>query len=142
MNKNLIPEIAHLLGVEIGEEFEVFKAETGVVAKNKIRILDKKIVACSSDDVLGVWRTLDADDLNRIFNGELVIKRKPWKPKLNERYWTYGGKEFYIADCNWQNDTYDCASLKCGMVFRTKEEAVQSRPRIYKELTGMDWQED
>ena len=62
MAKNIMPDIAKLLGVEINEEFKICNAVTGKVANNITCILDNRIVARRPTDLIGVWYTLDAED--------------------------------------------------------------------------------
>lgn len=73
-----------------------------------------------------------------LLNGDEAIVKLPWKPKLNERYWTFmssleGGK-LYVLNYMWDNSVIDVALHKVGWVFRTCEEAQAALPAVAKEL--------
>ena len=73
-----------------------------------------------------------------LVNGEEEIIKLSWKPKLNERYWTFmssleGGK-LYVLNYMWDNSVIDVALHKVGWVFRTCEEAQAALPAVAKEL--------
>ena len=67
------------------------------------------------------------------------IVRKPWMPKDGETYYTYAGKRFMVSSYTWRGDSCEYGIYKGGIVFRTREEAVAARPRVYKEMTGKEW---
>lgn len=127
MAKNLLPEIAKMLGVELGEEF---KAEG-----------DNRTYWFDLDGLhSGEYVAEDEDDamLHDLLCGEVEIIKIPWKPKLNERYWTFmssleGGK-LYVLNYMWDNSVIDVALHKVGWVFRTREEAQAALPSVAKEL--------
>lgn len=138
MSKNLMPDIAKLLGVQIDEEF-------------KLRVADQPLIQCKGDFCIttnniivrkengDIWQPLETDAAYEILNGTLEVVRKPWQPKCGETYFTYFGTEFTIVSCAWQGFATQYSLLKNGCIFRTEEEAEQARPRLYKELTGRNW---
>lgn len=133
MAKNLIPQIAHMLGVEIGEEFKV-KGDDEFTYK----FTDNELILMlhGNDLKLGVGATRVA--LGSLLNGEREIVKILWKPDLNERYWTFmssleGGK-LYVLNYMWDNSVIDAALHKVGWVFRTCEEAQAALPSVAKEL--------
>lgn len=73
---NLIPEIAKMLGVEVGEEFKV---ENDVCLH---RFTENGL----EYNVCGVWSACAR--LNRILNGTDKIIKLPFEPKYGEKYWT------------------------------------------------------
>lgn len=132
MSKNLIPEIAQMLGVELGEEF-------------KIKGYDELTYKFDND---GLKLTYDNDieisDLTAkvafvaLLNGTDEIVKLPWKPKEGESYWT-----FILYDCDirlgieprkWTNDMFDFAFLKAGWIYRTCEEAEAALPTVAAEI--------
>lgn len=140
MSKSLIPQIAKLLGVNTREQFRL--SHNGVENIGLIVCIDEsRILARPDNDKICAWDTLDAHIIEGMFSGEYTVKREPWKPKYDEDYWSYMGEEFEIGYGKWKNWASDLARLKTNMVFRTEEEALEARPRIYKELTGKDWSE-
>lgn len=132
MTKNLIPEIAKMLGVELGEEFKIESCNglTYRFDNNGLCFFydsnDVKIFSAS-----GVT-------LHALLNGELEIVKLPWEPQYDQPYWTF----YWIASKNrldvwqdvWFNSVEDIALLKAGWVFRTLEEAQDAQPKVEEEL--------
>ena len=135
MDKNLMPLIAKELGVEIEEEFKITNDYDFYYkfTLNDLLVRDK-----NEED----WYVSDDEVFIALIRGEEEILKLPFCPNYNEQYWTYKGGRFSTATDIWKGFTYDYISKACGCVFRTKEEAIRERPRIYKELTGKDWSED
>jgi hypothetical protein len=127
MAKNLLPEIAKMLGVELGEEFKV-EGDNRTYWFDLDGLHSGEYVAEDEDDAM----------LHDLLCGEVEIIKIPWKPKLNERYWTFmssleGGK-LYVLNYMWDNSVIDVALHKVGWVFRTREEAQAALPSVAKEL--------
>ena len=128
MSKNLIPEIAKMLGVEMGEEFKVnLNGWNNTYRFNNNGLYGKtqtdKWIACL--ELFGLLVT-----------GNAEIIKLPWKPKKGETYYTFelvGGK--WIVHLLWWADTPNgYALLDKGWIFRTKEEAEAALPAVAKEL--------
>lgn len=132
MAKNIIPEIAKLLSVEIGEEFKLEGIFRGV-----FRFSDKQLEWKITEDKTEWGESMSSLGTIVTYNDKIV--KLPWKPKVGENYFTYFGTEFTIVDCSWQEFATQYSLLKNGCIFRTEEEALKKRPEIYKELTGKDW---
>lgn len=133
MSKNLIPEIAQMLGVELGEEFKI---------------------DTSGDDIFqitesGVWMRKGIDkgewvekpfEFVMLCNGDAEIIRLPWKPKMYEEYWTFGklGKQWTVGTLSWKELPYEILLLGKGWVYRTRAEAKTALPAVAKE-TGVEF---
>lgn len=129
MSKNLIPEIAQMLGVELGEEFKI---------------------DTSGDDIFqitesGVWMRKGIDkgewvekpfEFVMLCNGDAEIIRLPWKPKMYEEYWTFGklGKQWTVGTLSWKELPYEILLLSKGWVYRTRAEAETALPAVAKEM--------
>lgn len=138
MSKNLIPEIAKMLGLELGKEFKI---------------------DTSGDDIFqitesGVWMRKGIDkeewvekpfEFVMLCNGDAEIIKLPWKPKAGEQYYSFGGRligdptVWIVVDVIWQGLAYDVAMFDKGWVYRTKEEAEAALPAVVKEL-GVDYE--
>lgn len=132
MNNNLMPEVAKLLGVEIGEKFSIqgldrgperFEAmltETGLVLPNFKALNDGG----------------DNTYLAELLKGNLEYEKLPWEPKEGERY-CYPSFSAKNVDCtNWICCSFDYAMKSLGMVYRTCEEAQAHFAEDYERLTG------
>ena len=134
MAKNLIPEIAKMLGVEIGEEFKVKGYELTYM------ITDNKGLMATNDSPETGWKPANA--ANALFvdlvNGKDEIVKIPWKPKKGDVYYTFsfGGlsEEWVVVKQQWDAHPYERALLEKGWVYRTREEAQAALPKVAAEL--------
>ena len=129
MSKNLIPQIAKMLGVELGEEFKV----KGY--KLTYMIADDKGLTTTDDSPETGWtpaNTLFA----ALLNGDAEIVKIPWKPKMYEEYWTFGklGKQWIVGTLIWKEFPYEILLLDKGWVYRTREEAEAALPAVAREM--------
>lgn len=139
MSKNLIPEIAKLLGVEIGEEFRIRIVDSGNEIKHTFRFTEESLEYY--DNNVKEWEWDGHPTLYDLIAGVFEIVKLPWKPKYNEMYFTYSSS-WNAHNVYWTDCFHDYKNLKIGAVFRTEEEAIRERPHIYKQLTGKEWEEE
>lgn len=134
MAKNLIPEIAHMLGVEIGEEF-------------KIKGYTEPIYRFDADGLKAIYsyqmkKTFANAMLSSLLAGEVEIVKLPWKPKKGDAYYTFDifrGKWVVVRSVWWTGAPCNYALLDKGWVFRTKEEAEDALHTVAKEM-GVDYE--
>lgn len=131
MAKNLIPEIARMLGVELGEEFKI-KGYDGLTYK----LTDKGLELTTVDGQETKW--FDHGALSGLLKGKMEIVKLPWKPKKGEGYWTFNvffeSGKWAVASFAWGDEVFDKAVLKAGWVYRTQEEAEAALPKVAAEL--------
>lgn len=131
MSKNLFPQIAEMLNVDIGEEF-------------KLQEIDNKIYKI---ELNGFWQRTENQkcwdsmegsffELNAILMGKRTVVKLPWKPKKGETYYTFellNGK--WIVHLLWWIDSpNEYALLDKGWVYRTKVEAETALPAVAAEM--------
>ena len=130
---NLIPKIAELLGVEIGEPFEitsVIHVKGSYFYFSETELLEH--VEGRTPDY-AQYRVL-AD----LIYGDKKVVKLPFKPKNGENYfyaWWCNSKIF-IDYSAWAGDSFDYAMMHIGNCFRTKSEAEKHKYEIYEKLTG------
>ena len=133
MAKNLIPEIAKMLGVELGEEFKVvYKVGFEIICNFTKEGVFVHEEGCSDKH--------DKELLADIICGKAEIVKLPWKPKKGETYYTFEllcDKWFVHSFC-WGGFPNEYALLDKGWVYRTKEEAEDALPAVAKEI-GVDY---
>lgn len=138
MAKNLIPEIARMLGVELGEEF-------------KIDIRGDDIFQITE---AGVWMRKGIDkeewvekpfEFVMLCNGDAEVIKLPWKPREDEAYYTFGANvrgvwRVVLKPC-WKEKAYPVglALYAKGWIFRTRKEAEAALPAVAKEL-GVEYE--
>lgn len=134
MAKNLIPEIAKMLGVELNEEFKI-KGREGAIYKF---IVDGLLV--SDDDAEKVYTTAHMP-LVGLVRGDIEIVKLPWKPKKGDVYYTFellGGK-WVVRSFWWGGFPNEYALLDKGWVYRTCEKAQAALPKVAAEM-GVDYE--
>lgn len=134
MSKNLIPEIAHMLGVEIWEEFKVvYKVGFEIICN-----FTKEGVFVHEEGCSGKH---DKELLTDIICGKAEIVKLPWKPKKGDGYYTFEifrGK-WVVRSLWWTGAPCNYALLDKGWVFRTKEEAEDALTKVAAEM-GVEYE--
>lgn len=117
---NYMSEVAKMLGVELGEEFTLkgfdytYKlTEHGLICTNVYNAEEEKY-----DNLL----------VKLLVGGHYTIKRKPWKPKFEEEYFSVG-VDGTTESGVWLNDFLDHSLYKIGNCYRTIEEARANRSK-------------
>ena len=134
---NLIPKLAELLGVEIGEPFEitsVIHVKGNYFYFSETELLEH--VEGKTPDY-AQYRVL-AD----LIYGDKKVVKLPFKPKKDDLYFCvkWDGDTLYTGDYVWDGRSYvDYLMMYSGNVFRTKAEAEKHKYEIYEKLTGKKW---
>lgn len=131
MAKNLIPQIAKMLGVELGEEFKIKGHEelTYRFFSDRLQLTYDNNIELSDLAAKGAFVAL--------VNGKDEIVKLPWKPKFGDRYFgvfEFNGKLQICRYDIWRGTIAEEAQYRCGWVYRTKEEAEAALPVVAKEM--------
>ena len=129
MNKNLMPEVAKLLGVELGEEFIIENAdrkENVALTLVGLRVIRPNNVVSPDHGKL----------LSKVLQGLYEVKKLPWEPKRCDSYYVLNAETGRIECYSWGATTFDLALKALDMVYRTKEEAEAHLAEDYERLTG------
>ena len=108
---NYMEQVAKMLGVELGEKFQLFDSNYNYYFTNNGIVIDKDGYACASNDVLC-----------NILYGNYTIKRKPWKPQCCEGSYFIDKSGLVCWDL-WGYSYEGILLYKLGNCYRTKEEA-------------------
>lgn len=123
MEKNYMPEVAKMLGVEIGEPFDVFDEDGEIKGCGPYRFTDETIVNCD-DEGAPIWL------LHYLLCGKNTIQKRPWRPKDGLKYW-FVCPNARVNWCAFSKDQYaDLALLNMGNCFPTKEAAEAAKPEM------------
>lgn len=130
MAKNLIPEIAKLLGVEVGEEFKI-KGEDELTYRFDSYGL--KLTHDSGIELAQISANVAFVDL---VNGKDEIVKLPWKPKKGDVYYTFGrlGDKWVVRSLWWTGAPCNYALLDKGWVYRSEKEAQAALPKVAAEM--------
>lgn len=128
---NHIAEVAQMLGVKIGETFKLTDDTHGDYHRY-YQFTDKKGFETSVDGLK--WETAAAVVLRGILMGDIRIVKLPWKPKMEEKYYvpnifdwnSWNSYDYYL----WLDDKRDEEFYKRGLVFKTKEEAIEMSKKM------------
>ena len=129
MAKHLLPQVAKLLGVEIGEEFIIKNSdrkETVVLGMDGLHVVQPNNVLGPNHYQL----------LVNVLQGLYEIKKKPWEPKYKEYYYCPSVTQKKVIQPMWLGDTRDYAMKFLGMVYKSEEEAKANLSKDYERLTG------
>nr|DAO47948.1 MAG TPA: hypothetical protein [Caudoviricetes sp.] len=129
MAKNLIPEIAKLLGVELGEEFKIDKYD-GLIFK----FVDNMLVARA--DFKGAKWGITYAIFNELVGGEVGVIKLPWKPKKGDTFYTFASipNKWVVRIAWWDQTPNHYALLDKGWAYRSEEEAQAALPKVAAEL--------
>lgn len=122
---NYMPEVAKMLGVELGDKF-------------KIKSLNGEIMGTAIIDEYG-FKPLENNTnytrsyffqyaLENLLTGKYIIECKPWKPKEDEEYWLIN-QDGNVINLNWIDNFLCITNYKIGNCYRTKEEAEANRDK-------------
>ena len=125
MAKNLIPQIAKMLGVELGEEFKI-EGDNRTYWFDLDGLHSGEYVAEDEDDAM----------LHDLLCGEDEIVKLPWKPKKGEYYFTFVimGDKWGVGSLRWDGFPNEYALLDKGWVYRSQAEAEAALPKVAKEM--------
>ena len=129
---NYIKEVVEkVLPVGIGEEFNVIFNDGRYCMYNPFKFTETDLV-CTFGGVF-------TNHIGRIITGEYKIEKIPFEPKVGEYYWTYsdcGGNEPYIGNYIWCDSYGNKEGKLLGIIFKTKQEAIDYLPTWKKKLDG------
>lgn len=132
MAKNLIPEIARMLGVEIGEEF-------------KVKGDDETTYSFTDDGLkliynggIGIAEISSDAAFIDLVNGKDEIVKLPWKPKQDETFYTFGihatENKWVVVSAEWWDNVKNLALYKIGWIYRSQAEAEAALPAVAAEM--------
>ncbi len=129
MSKNLIPEIARMLGVELNEEFKI-EGDNRTYWFDLDGLHSGEYVAEDEDDAM----------LHDLLCGKGEIIKLPWRPDYRQMYWTFGLKDgiWVVVPREWEDYPAEILLADKGWAYRSKEEAEDALPRVAVKL-GVDY---
>lgn len=126
MGKNYMPEVARMLGVEIGEEFDIFDNDGEKIVYSPYKIRDNAIVDCEGDPIPGLFYDL--------LTSKYTLQKSPWRPKEDVQYWVIC-PDGSICSYNFSKSSIsDLAFLNMGNCFPTKKEAKAAVPEMLEKF--------
>lgn len=133
MSKNLIPQIAQMLGVEVGEDFKI-KGYIEPIYRFDADGLKARFDSCPKEGLPFAPANAALSDL---IAGKLEIIKLPWKPKKGEEYYTFFktySEVWSVWQQRWTNHPVDLALFYKGWVFHSEKGAEDALPKVASEL--------
>lgn len=124
---NYMKDVAKILGVELEEEFKI----KGFEPIYKITNYGLVIKTDSNN-----WREMSGDTFLQLIRGDYVIRKLPWQPKKDEKYYTPSPLFDRAIRYCWDDFPLDFALKEVGMVFKTEKECEATLPALRKKYLG------
>ena len=123
---NYMPEVLKMLGVEVGEEFNVANWCSNPYKFDKNYELRTKYNSA-----------VESSNLFNLLKGICEIEKLPWKPKEDDEYYIVCENE-NIVKCRWSSrSTNSFYRYNAGNCFKTKEEITpEIKQLILQEMKG------
>ena len=118
---NHMSEVAKMLGVELGEEFEICANGEATV----------KLTENGLEIVTILGELIDhANDvcLAKLLTRQFIVKLKPWMPKYDDTYWYIAPDGICHHTC-WLDELDDFHFYKLGNCYRSRWEAEANRDK-------------
>ena len=137
MSKNLIPQIAQMLGVAIGEEFKI-KGEDELTYR-----FDSDGLKLTHDSGIELAQTSANVAFVDLVNGKDEIVKLPWKPKQDETFYTFGihatENKWVVVSVEWWDNVKNLALYTIGWIYRSQAEAEAALPAVATEI-GVEYE--
>ena len=128
-------QVAHMLGVELDEEFYLEDVTDGgyYITYDNVKTafkLSNSGILRKDKHTVSSWIDVTHNYLPELFTGRYTIVKKPWKPSHGLRYYYVRLDKtldytIFNSDCYW-----DVLAYTLGNCFRTKEEIT---PEVLEE---------
>lgn len=126
MGKNYMPEVARILGVEIGEEFDILINEMEMLTHGPYKITDNAIVdyvGCKTKNLL-----------YGLLTGEYTLQKRPWRPKVGDAFFyvlTNGEIQKYVFEID---NIHTLMLFSFDNCFPTEEAARAAVPEMLEKF--------
>lgn len=126
MSKNCMPEVAKMLGLEIGEEFNVFDEDGKKFAYGPYKITDNAIIDYDGDE--------NSNLFYRLLTGKYTLQKRPWRPKVGDAFFyvlTNGEIQKYVFEID---NIHTLMLFSFGNCFPTKAAAEAAAPEMLEKF--------
>lgn len=143
MSKNILPEIAKMLDVEMYEKFKIEGMSSDLVFRIGVDGLEMERFDYAEDD--RIWVTLASCNFVDLLTGKAKIVKLPWKPKKGDAYFTFVlmvvlmGDKWVVRSSRWGGLPNEYALLDKGWVYRSQAEAEDALPKVAAEM-GVEYE--
>lgn len=127
MGRNYMPEVAKMLGLEIGEEFDILYKDGTATEIGPFKFTNETILDCDGDE-LQCWR------LCCLLTGDYTIQKRPWRPTEGEPHWLVLPDGSVGLGVFYKNNARSLSLLNMGNCFPTEEAAEAAAPEMLEKF--------
>lgn len=140
VRNNKMPDVARMLGVELGERFRIKELHNDYVWWFEKDGLHSKVTAKGLDSLRAFAFAINLSGvLDQLLTGAFTIRKMPWRPRKGDQYWYVawtGCGVIFIHPEIWRESFMDYLLLRSHNCFKTKDEAASHSLEIKKKYTG------
>ena len=125
-------KFAEMLGLELEQEFLLTDIDGNI--KGELTYKFTKDGLLHKSPTLVKWSKSSSDTILRLLNGDYKVVSKPWKPKIEEKYWYYSDVLEEAKYITWYDSFLNLLLWKTGNCFRTREEAETKGKEIMEQI--------
>ena len=129
---NYWKQFAEMLGLELGQEFELTYDDGKRKDEYTYKIIEDGLYRKEANSI--ALYAEPSVTLDCILNGDYKVVSKPWKPKKGEKYWYYSDTCKLAICVYWEDTARDLSFWKLGNCFRTEEEATTKGKEIMEKI--------
>lgn len=126
---NYYKKIAEMLGVELGEEFNLKQNKTKDIIRPRYKITQEGLMYSVNRN-----KFARSTILLSIINGSYSVVKLQWKPKHGDRFWYYSEVFEEVVSLDWEDCYHNFLLWKVGNCFKTKEEADAKGKEIMEKI--------
>lgn len=130
---NRMEGVCELLGVNLNEPFKIVEADNGEEWNGVFKILRDGLKEITYSETTSTHYISPIDGLEGLLTGDLKIKKLPWKPSENSRYYYVTPNKTLDHTLFDSSRYWDLMAYTVGNCFRTEEE-------ITPEILEKTWQ--
>ena len=129
---NYWKQFAEMLGLELGQEFELTYDDGKRKDEYTYKIIEDGLYRKEANSI--ALYAEPSVTLDCILNGDYKVVSKPWKPKKGEKYWYYSDTCKLAICVYWEDTARDLSFWKLGNCFKTREEADAKGKEIIEQI--------
>ena len=125
-------KFAEMLGLELEQEFLLTDIDGNIKGELIYKFTEDGLLYKSP--TLVKWSKSSSGTILRLLNGDYKVVSKPWKPKIEEKYWYYSDVLEEAKYITWYDSFLNLLLWKTGNCFRTREEAETKGKEIMEQI--------
>lgn len=131
---NYYKQFAEMLGLELGQEFNITSADGERTSPLLYKIMEGGIFSRGAKDADGFWGLEQSHVIASLLIGALKAVPKPWKPIYGEQYWRYSVENNRACTSIFAEYNDDYVTWKVGNCFKTEEEAATKGKEVMEAI--------